>query len=102
MPNVRNQQRNENIDLTDNKGCASRCKGSCGVVKQIPEFRDSVIRVEEKQRVLSGGVQAYFIMKDGKMVSTASTAAENSLSAMIVGVATLENYKKKAMRPNVF
>lgn len=29
------------------------------------------------------------------MVSTASTTAENSLSAMVVGVATLENYKKK-------
>ena len=29
------------------------------------------------------------------MVSTASTTAENTLSAMAVGVATLENYKKK-------
>jgi predicted GNAT family acetyltransferase len=29
------------------------------------------------------------------MVSTASTTAENSLSAMVVGVATLLEYKKK-------
>lgn len=39
--------------------------------------------------------------EDGVMVSTASTTAENSLSAMVVAVATLENYKKKATPQNV-
>jgi uncharacterized protein len=66
------------------------------LLNSVPEFRDSTITVERERRGLKDGTsRSFFIMEDGKMVSTASTAAENSLSAMVVGVATLENYKKK-------
>jgi uncharacterized protein len=66
------------------------------LLNSIPEFSDSTITVERKRRGLKNGTsRSFFIMEDGKMVSTASTTAENSLSAMVVGVATLENYKKK-------
>ncbi|MFC7391986.1 GNAT family N-acetyltransferase [Scopulibacillus cellulosilyticus] len=66
------------------------------LLNAIPEFSDSTITVERKRRELKNGTsRSFFIIEDGKMVSTASTAAENSLSAMVVGVATLENYKKK-------
>jgi uncharacterized protein len=66
------------------------------LLRQIPEFLDAVIDPENKRRNLENGTsRAYFIMEDGKMVSTASTAAENSLSAMVVSVATLEKYKQK-------
>lgn len=62
----------------------------------IPEFSESTITVERKARGIENGTsRSFFIMEEGKMVSTASTTAENSLSAMVVGVATLENYKKK-------
>lgn len=51
---------------------------------------------KRKHRGLEEGVsRSFFIMENKKIVSTASTAAENSLSAMVVGVATLESYKKK-------
>lgn len=66
------------------------------LLNSIPEFSDSTMTVERNRRALNNGTsRSFFIMEDGKMVSTASTTAENSLSAMVVGVATLENYKKK-------
>ncbi|KYG88892.1 GNAT family N-acetyltransferase [Metasolibacillus sp. FSL K6-0083] len=66
------------------------------LLSTIPEFEGSPITVEGKLRVLESKTgRTYFMREDGVMVSTASTTAENSLSAMVVAVATLENYKKK-------
>lgn len=66
------------------------------LLNSIPEFSDSVITVERKRRGLEdGSSRTFYIEEDGKMVSTASTTAENSISAMVVGVATLADYKKK-------
>jgi hypothetical protein len=66
------------------------------LLNAIPEFSSSANTVERKRRGLENRIsRSFFIMENGKMVSIASTEAENSLSAMVVGVATLENYKKK-------
>jgi predicted GNAT family acetyltransferase len=66
------------------------------LLNTIPEFSDSIITVERKRRGLEEGIsRSYFIEEDGKMVSTASTAAENTLSAMVVRVATLKDHMKK-------
>lgn len=66
------------------------------LLNNIPEFSDSIITVERKRRGLEdGSSRAFYVEENKKMVSTASTTAENSLSAMVVGVATLEDYKKK-------
>lgn len=66
------------------------------LLNNIPEFGDSTITVERKSRGLEdGSSRTYYIEEDGIMVSTASTAAENSMSAMVVGVATLNEYKRK-------
>ncbi|KIL45116.1 GNAT family N-acetyltransferase [Jeotgalibacillus soli] len=66
------------------------------LLNAIPEFEESMITVERKRRGLADGTsRSFFIKEDGKMVSTASTAAENSLSSMVVGVATVDVYKKK-------
>lgn len=66
------------------------------LLTSVPEFSDSIITVERKKRVLEEGVsRSYFVEEDGEMVSTASTTAENTVSAMVVGVATLDNFKKK-------
>lgn len=65
-------------------------------LSSIPEFNHSIMTVERKIRELKdGSSRSFFIADDDKIVSTASTAAENSMSAMVVGVATSENYKKK-------
>src|SRR5690606_9840443 len=60
------------------------------LLNSIPEFSDSTMTVERNRRALENGTsRSFYIKEDGKMVSTASTAAENSMSAMVVGVATL-------------
>ncbi|MEI5908804.1 GNAT family N-acetyltransferase [Bacillus spongiae] len=62
---------------------------------QIPEF-ESTEGVERKRRNMVEGVsRTYFIERDGKMIAAASTAAENTLSAMVVGVCTLPAYQKQ-------
>ncbi|MFC7320228.1 GNAT family N-acetyltransferase [Halobacillus campisalis] len=63
---------------------------------KIEEFeqddsRESSIRKSLEQK----SARIYFVEKDGEMVSSASTTAENSMSAMIVGVCTHPGYKKK-------
>ncbi|PFG11899.1 GNAT family N-acetyltransferase [Bacillus sp. es.036] len=61
---------------------------------KIDEF-DATETVEEKQRNQEKGLsRTYYIERDGQPVSAASTAAENSQSAMVVGVCTLPDYKR--------
>lgn len=65
-------------------------------LNSIPEFSHTTFTVERKLRELEDGVsRTFFIEQDSKIISIASTAAENSMSAMVVGVATLEDHKKK-------
>lgn len=66
------------------------------LLNSVPEFSESTLTVERKLRELKDGTsRSFFIESDGNIVSVASTAAENSISAMVVGVATLEGYRKK-------
>lgn len=66
------------------------------LINSIPEFDGPNQTVDRKLRELKDGTsRTVFIEVDGKMVSTASTAAENSMSAMVVAVATLTPYKKR-------
>ncbi|SDY02224.1 hypothetical protein SAMN05421736_101160 [Evansella caseinilytica] len=67
-------------------------------LKTIPEFNDGMGTVESKRRNLGRGTSRTFYIEDeGEIVSTASTAAENSLSAMIVAVATSASHKRKGL-----
>ena len=49
------------------------------------------------QSLKSGTGRTYYVEKDGKMAASASTAAENSQSAMIVGVCTHKDYRRKGL-----
>ncbi|MTH55669.1 GNAT family N-acetyltransferase [Bacillus mangrovi] len=61
----------------------------------IEEFSTNE-NVESRRRNMEKGVaRTYYIEEDGKMVSSASTGAENTLSAMVVGVCTLDAYKRR-------
>lgn len=66
------------------------------LLKQIPEFSQSMATsVEKKQQDLRDGFSRSSIVRHGEIVvSAASTTAENSSSAMIVGVATLQDFKR--------
>ncbi|MGJ7921730.1 GNAT family N-acetyltransferase [Neobacillus sp. LXY-4] len=85
-----------NIELKNvQKALPKDAEALVELINSIPEF-ESTLTVERKHRELKNGTsRSFFILEEGKMVSTASTAAENSMSAMVVAVATLENYKKR-------
>ncbi|WP_117168393.1 GNAT family N-acetyltransferase [Paraliobacillus sediminis] len=64
----------------------------------VPEFSELVYDPESKRRNLEKGVSRdYYIAREGEIVSSASTAAENSSSAMIVAVATHQDYKQQGL-----
>ncbi|MCT2538279.1 GNAT family N-acetyltransferase [Aquibacillus koreensis] len=66
------------------------------LLTSIPEFENIQFEIETKKRNMEKGVtRAYYVEEDGEMVSTAATTAENSKSAMIVGVGTDKDYKKR-------
>lgn len=52
-------------------------------------------RASFKQTTLTGTGRTYFVEMDGRVVACASTTAENSESAMIIGVCTHPEYRKK-------
>lgn len=60
---------------------------------QSPSNRDSLLKSMEK------GISRTFYMEDEqeRMISAASTAAENSLSAMVVGVCSLPEFRKQGL-----
>lgn len=64
------------------------------LVDQIEEFEAiiSVERIKNKIQTRSGRIY-YIENENGEMVSVAQTSAENSKSAMVVGVATLPGYR---------
>lgn len=69
-------------------------------MQSIPEFADSreSINVKTKKRDIEQGVgRGYFIEAEGKVISTVSTVAENSRSAMIVAVATDQHYMGRGL-----
>jgi uncharacterized protein len=91
---------NQNINDVDfsnvHQAVPEEAEALVDLLSSVPEFKHSTISAERKVRELKDGTsRSFFIKVDGKMVSTASTAAENSMSAMVVAVATLENYKNK-------
>lgn len=69
------------------------------LMKAIPEFAEGNYSVENKQVSLEKGLaRAYFIKEQGTIISSASSTAENSQSAMIVGVGTLPQHQKKDLQ----
>ncbi|MCM3573995.1 GNAT family N-acetyltransferase [Mesobacillus subterraneus] len=50
-----------------------------------------------RQSMETGTGRTYYLEQDGQMAASASTAAENSMSAMIVGVCTHKDYRRKGL-----
>ncbi len=68
------------------------------LLKTVPEFKTATITVESKRKILESKTgRTYFICVDGEMVTTASTTAENRKSAMVIAVATKDQYKRKGL-----
>ncbi|MBB6454016.1 hypothetical protein HNQ94_002467 [Salirhabdus euzebyi] len=63
---------------------------------QTPEFDARDGREESMTRNMEAGISRTYFVEDGEtIVSTAMTTAENSMSAMVIGVATHKDYMKK-------
>ncbi|MGZ4164545.1 MAG: GNAT family N-acetyltransferase [Tumebacillaceae bacterium] len=69
-----------------------------GLREQISEFETKKNARETLLKVMEGGMaRTFYIEADGRMICTASTTAENSLSAMVVGVASLSEYRGQGL-----
>jgi len=63
--------------------------------EHITEFTTTeASKVSFKQTLASGTGRTYMIKADNKVICTVSTTAENSFSAMVVGVSTHPEYRK--------
>lgn len=82
--------------ITIKKGTVHDVPGIVELYDQIPEFDTRDDQGAGLKKNMENGVgRCYYVEEDGKMVSTAMTTAENSMSAMVVGVGTLAGYKKR-------
>ncbi|EUJ25393.1 GNAT family acetyltransferase [Listeria floridensis FSL S10-1187] len=78
-------------------------------VAEIVELRQHIKefgnRIENEELITTqldqGSKRIYYIEQDGKIVSVAESTAENSFSAMIVGVATLEEYRGRGFASTI-
>lgn len=62
-----------------------------------PEFTDKKAFNRLKHNLSLGLARTYYIEKGGRVVSSISTTAENSLSAMLVSLSTLKEYQGKGL-----
>jgi len=66
---------------------------------QLEEFSEQISLVDYAEQIVkrfeAGAGRTYYVEVEGEMVSLVSSTAENSLSAMIVGVATLPAFRKR-------
>ncbi|SHH79317.1 hypothetical protein SAMN02745135_02158 [Caloranaerobacter azorensis DSM 13643] len=65
------------------------------LTKLIKEFSENISEESIRRKFEDNTGRGYFIEEDGKMVSIVQTTAENSTSAMIVGVCTHPDYRKR-------
>lgn len=78
-------------------------------VEQIIELRESIdefhIRSDAREILIqsmeSNTSRTYFTAENGVITSCVSTAAENSMSAMIVGVCTRKEYRRKGLATSI-
>ncbi|WP_175990608.1 GNAT family N-acetyltransferase [Bacillus sp. Marseille-Q1617] len=86
---------NEELNHVE-KASTKDLPGLVELYKKILEFSGGNFTVEKRKHGMEKGVaRSYYIKKDGIYVSSASTTAENSMSAMIVAVCTHPDHKKK-------
>ncbi|MET1015024.1 MAG: GNAT family N-acetyltransferase [Paenisporosarcina sp.] len=85
-------------DIVMEKAMPADADAIIAQMKAIPEFAQGNYSVEQKRSSLEKGfARAYFIKDEDVIVSSASSTAENSQSAMIVGVGTLVSHQNKGL-----
>lgn len=85
------------------KATVNEVEAICALTDEIEEFagsRESSRRSLEKTLESRTG-RTYYMKRDGKVIATASTTAENSMSAMIVAVATHPDHRGQGLATHV-
>lgn len=103
------KQMNEQISsaaaapLIIQKATAHDVEAICTLTDQIQEFAASAgdSRRSLRNALESNTGRTYFTMQDGKVIASASTTAENSLSAMIVAVATHPEHRGRGLATRI-
>ncbi|MFC0522134.1 GNAT family N-acetyltransferase [Pontibacillus salicampi] len=85
------------IDANIEKATVTDIDSILHLHSEIEEFASSTTKEEMKRNMENGLTRTYYIKDDGIIVSSVSTAAENSQSAMIIGVCTLPSYKRQGL-----
>lgn len=67
------------------------------MIEEIEEFSGAINSIDRYEHKLKSKMGRIYYIEDenGKLISTSQTTAENSKSAMIVGVATLKEHRNK-------
>ncbi|WP_339314376.1 GNAT family N-acetyltransferase [Paenibacillus sp. FSL R10-2734] len=75
----------------------------CSLTDTIEEFESSRdgSRISLRKTLASGTGRTYYLKREEKVIATASTTAENSMSAMVVGVATHHEFREQGLATNV-
>lgn len=75
----------------------------CSLMDVIEEFdtNPDSMRSGMRRSLETGTGRTYLIERDGHVAAAASTAAENSLSAMVIGVATHPDYRGQGLATSV-
>ncbi|WP_340033180.1 GNAT family N-acetyltransferase [Paenibacillus sp. FSL H3-0302] len=75
----------------------------CALTDTIEEFESSRngSRTSLRKTLESNTGRTYYIEREDKVIVTASTSAENSMSAMIVGVATHQAFREQGLASRV-
>lgn len=75
----------------------------CALTDIIEEFQFSPegSRTNLRKKLESGTGRTYFIEREGQVIATASTSAENSMSAMIIAVATHPSFRGHGLASRV-
>lgn len=91
---LRSIEYNCNLIKIAQENDAERVLDLMNKIDEFGDFATSVERIQHKIKTRAGRIY-YIENEDGLMVSVVQTTAENSKSAMVVGVATLKEYRNK-------
>lgn len=85
------------------KATVSDVEVICSLTDTIEEFESSRegSRINLRKTLESGTGRTYYIERNGQVIATASTSAENSMSAMVVAVATHQAYRGQGFATKV-
>ncbi|GGF64136.1 N-acetyltransferase [Paenibacillus albidus] len=81
------------------KATVDEVEAVCRLTDQITEFESNreSSRKSLKKTLESGTGRTYYLEHEGQVIATASTTAENSRSAMVIGVATHPDYRQQGL-----